>query len=82
MLQSANTTSKANDCPAVDQECQGVLDDWGSQISDGLRTGEDGGDGVMGRLKPSPTHFSLLIGKGHPTPPDTPWMAIPQPLTV
>lgn len=46
------------------------------------RAGEDGGNGVMVRLKPSPTHFSLLTGKGHPTPPDTPWMSIPQPLTV
>ena len=47
-----------------------------------VRAGEDGRDRVMVRLKPSPTHFSLLIGKGHPSPPDTPWMSIPQPLTV
>ena len=65
----------------VQQWTSNVKEFWmtgkGRQISGGLRAGEDGGDGVMGRLKPSPTHFSLLIGKGHPTPPDTPWMAIP-----
>lgn len=83
-LQNADTTFKTKGYLRVDQRCQGVLDDWGRMPDmvwwEGV--GGDGGDAAMVRLKPSPGHLFLLIGKGHPTPPDTPWVSIPQPLTV